>query len=594
NYSIEVRHGIINIFEAFVAIYWVVYMLASLTAFIRTYVTSGRVQRIKFRIVIVGVALGIVPVSAVMLIKLFQPQLGIPYEHVSVIFLSFISISFAYAILKHGAFDLGIVFQRSLDFIILPVLLVSFYYFLEKGIGERFSSFLVLDHSSIAASAIILVALAYIPARAVVHRLAGKALYRSRKVFRDQVIEFSRRIQFLLSLEEVSDFVTREMHELFDAEYVHLFLRENRGNYIFKRSFPRDKKIPLTSFPPDTELIRLIKDGRLPMIMVEYFDKLWIKCNLDRISQELISISNVSVVVPLIEQRELFGFILIGPKRSQKPYTMADSEILELLSERSAAAIRNIELYSDSMEKDKLEKELRLASKIQERLLPKSPPTMKNATLLGGIRTSREVGGDFYDFVELANGKVGIAVADVSGKGIPAALLMTALQASFRAEVLHERSPGEILYGLNVSLFERSDTSKFATFFYATYDDNSGLLHFSNGGSFPPFVLKADGNIDRLQRGGILVGVEAESKYKEGMIKLKPGDLLVIYTDGFIDQEDEKGEPFGEQRLIEYFRNNLQNSLDSMIERLFATIFAFGQNNLKDDMTVVLLRRNLP
>ena len=138
---------------------------------------------------------------------------------------------------------------------------------------------------------------------------------------------------------------------------------------------------------------------------------------------------------PLIEQQELFGFILLGRKKTGKPYTKPDSEILELLGERSAVALKSIELYRDSIEKEKLEEEIHLASEIQRRLLPPAPPPLRNATLLAMLKNSREVGGDLYDFVEFSPGKIGIAVSDVSGKGIPASMLMTTLQASFRAEV---------------------------------------------------------------------------------------------------------------------------------------------------------------
>jgi sigma-B regulation protein RsbU (phosphoserine phosphatase) len=181
----------------------------------------------------------------------------------------------------------------------------------------------------------------------------------------------------------------------------------------------------------------------------------------------------------------------------------------------------------------------------------------------------------------------------VSGKGIPAALLMTTLQASFRAEALKSLNPAAVMAALNKSLFERSDPEKFATFFYALYDDESGIVHYSNGGSYPPFILGTDGRVGRLQRGGVLIGIEHKSPYREGVVKLKNGDLLVIYTDGSIDQENAEGEPFGELKLIDFFRNNLHLSVNAMIERLFATIIAFGQSNLKDDMTVVLLRRNI-
>lgn len=590
NYAEGVGRGTINAFEALTAVYWVGYLLASLATFIRTYATAGRVQRVKLTIVIFGVALGIIPISITMLVKQFHPAAQLPLSPLSVVFLSFISISFAYSILKHGAFDLGIVFRGSLVYAILAILVVAFYAVVGV-VGGRLGRLVGIHPSVWGALAIIVAALAVIPARAGVEGLVDRAFRKGRQVFKDEVIAFSRQIQYLLSLEEVAAFVTKEVQSLFGAESIHLFLAEGSGNYTLREGDLPGERMPLTSFPPGTDLIRLMREGRVPL-MLEYFDRLWIRNNLDRISRELLSLSRAAVAVPLIEQDELLGFVLVGRKRSGRPYTRSDSEILELLGERSAVAFMNIRLCRDSIEKERLDEELHLASDIQSRLLPLAPPALANAAIVGGMKTSREVGGDFYDFVDLGPGRVGIAVADVSGKGIPAALLMTTIQASFRVEALRSKSPGGVLSALNRSLYERSDPEKFATVFYAVYDDECGTLHYCNAGAFPPFILSGDGRISRLHRGGTLLGVEADARFDEGITKLKAGDLLVIYTDGFIDQENENGDPFGEQRLVEFFRNSTQVSFDSLVAKLFATSIAFGQNNIKDDMTIVLLRRN--
>ena len=582
----------IDVLNALTVLYWGVYIVASLAAFIRTYFVSEKVQRVKFVIVIVGVAIGIVPITVLMLLKQFQPTGVVPMRYLWVFCPTFMCMSSAYAILKHDAFDLGTAVQKSLVYGILLVFAVGVYYaFVTLLWGPLLQSFGV--SASLATGAAIIVAgLAIVPARKGIQAVVDRAFYRSRKVFKDEVISFSRQIQYLLSLEEVSAFVTREILSMFHAEHVHLFLREGEENFSLKESAPREARMPLTSFPPGTGLIALMREERLPL-MLEYFDRLWINHNLDRISREAISISRASVAVPLLEQNELFGFVLVGRKSSGKPYTRSDAEILELLGGRCAGALMNIRLCRASIEKERLDEELRLASDIQARLLPESPPLLHGAVLVGGIRTSREVGGDFYDFVELEPGMVGIAIADVSGKGIPGALLMTTLQASFRAESLKSRSPSAVVTALNKSLYDRSDTGKFATLFYAIYDDASGIVTYSNGGSYPPFILSPDGRVNRLQRGGVIIGIERDSSYSEGIVKLKSGDLLVIYTDGFIDQEGPDEEPFGEKKLLEFFRHNLHLSVNSLIERLFATSIAFGQNNVKDDMTIVLLRRNL-
>ena len=589
SYSGSDVHVAIGIVEAIITIYWTLYFVLILVAFIRTYRASDKAQRVKFRIVLIGLVLGLAPFSIVMTVKQFVPAAYLSNAHFSAITLSFIPITFAYSILKHGAMDLGIVFRKGVSFVMLTILLVGLYFVLVNVLGDRFGNLLDVPRSFVTIIAIILLALVFAPARAGIQFGVDRLFHGSRQVFRDRVIEFNRSIQYMISFDEVSAFVTSEIKDIFDAVNVYLFMREEGDNYTLQRSYPPERRIPLTSFPPGTALIGLMKQKRIPQ-MVEFFDTLWMRNNLDRISRELIDLANASVAVPLMEQQELFGFVLVGPKRSGKPYTISDAEVLELLGERSAAALRNIELYRDSLAKQKLDEELSLAAEIQRKLLPDSPPQLRESELVGALKTSMEVGGDFYDFLELPSGKIGIAVADVSGKGIPASMLMTTLQASFRAEAAAEKSPAGILSSLNASLYERSDQSKFATFFYASYDDGTKLLHYANGGSFPPIVIGADGRIGRLQRGGTIIGIAEDSTYHEGIVKLKRGDLVAIFTDGIIDQEDPSGENYGETRLIEFLRNNGHLSLNDIIEKLFATLVAFGHNKLKDDMTLVLIR----
>ncbi|MBU8922730.1 MAG: SpoIIE family protein phosphatase, partial [Bacteroidales bacterium] len=542
HFSKEMPPSILLVFNGIASVYWLIYMTGGVSLFIRTYITSDKVQRVKFRIATIGLIAGTAPVTIVMLVRQFAPSLDIPFDSFSMLFLSFMSISFAYAILRHDAFDMRVVFKTGLAYILVPVILGSMIYLFARGIFEKFPGFLDGKQLSMMMIVLMLAVIAFVMARAGIIHFVDWVFFRNRQKFRERMIEYSRRIQFLSSQEDIADFTAEEIYEMFRPEYVHIFMfEEDKDTYVRRKSRPEATVLPLTSLPSSMKLIRIAQAGRQP-VMVEYFDSLWASNNLDRISLELISMVRISVVVPMVEQNEMPGLIIIGRKRSGKPYDGADAEMLEILGERSAAAIRNNVLFHVSKEKEKLEKEVHLASKIQQRLLPEAPPHLKHSTVKGKLRNCLEVGGDFYDFVEFDSGKIGIAVADVSGKGIPASLLMTTLQASFRAEATEDRSPGEVLSALNKSLYIRSEVSKFATFFYAVYDDCNGLLHYCNGGSFPPLLIRNDGTVIQLKRGGILVGVDPESVYLEGMVKLRKNEVLAVYTDGIIDQENSREE----------------------------------------------------
>jgi serine phosphatase RsbU (regulator of sigma subunit) len=587
-YSSGIERGIVLALNGLTSIYWLLYILASIFFFIRTYITSDRVQRVKFRISTFGLTIGVLPMLLVMLVRNFFPGVEIPFEQVSGLFLSFISASFAYAILRHDAFDLRFVFGAGIALVLILAVL-SLALFIFGGLtDEKYNAFQNVNFYFIGFFAVVFVIAAFVPARTSLLGMIDRIFNTNRKIFREKVMEFSRSIQSHGTIEQMTEFVTYTLRDLFDARYAMLFLGGGK-NFSMAGSSPEGIGIPLTSLPGDTGLINLAREKKLPL-MVEYYDRIWINSNLDRTSREFLSLSDASVIVPLVEQGELLGFAVLGRKLSGRPYGRIDAEILELLGERSAAAVRNKLLYRETMEKEKLEEEVHLASEIQQRLLPSSPPIMKSAEILGEMRTSREVGGDFYDYLELAPGVTGFAVADVSGKGIPASLLMTTLQTGFRSEARVDVAPAEVLGALNRLLYDRSELSRFATFFYGVYEDKTGILRYSNGGAFPPIVIRADGGITKLQRGGTLIGVDPDSSFNNGVLKLRSGDLLISYTDGFIDQESGTGDYFGEERIISFLKANMTLPLDELMEKLFKDVLAFGDGNVMDDTTAVMLR----
>ncbi len=590
NFNTTRNIGPVRTFGVVVSLYWVLYMFLSLFIMIRTYLRSEKVQKIKLRISIFGLIAGLLPLLIVTLIKQFNPGLKIPHSQFSFLFLSAISVSFAYSILKHDAFNLGIALRKGLVLVIMVFLIVILYNIFANLIGNRFSNMMGVKHSYVTVGTIVILIFSLIPARTRIHTFVNRVFHRGGRLPAERLIRFSKDIQSSLTVDGLSAFIAGEMQTIFEVDHCFFYIYESSGSYSLNVSIPGEKRIPLTSLSSDTEFIKIIRE-RKKSLMIEYMDPLLMKNLLDRISLEFINMADASVIVPLIEHDKMHGFVVLSRKRNNLPFSASEEETLELISERSAAAFRNLELYGESIEKKKLEKEIQLASEIQSRLLPDKLPRLDGMELQARLMSSLTIGGDFYDFISTSPHSICVGVADVSGKGIPASLLASTLQAYFRAEVSKDVSPAETLESLNRSIFNRSDLNRFATFFCAMYDDSNGIIRYSNGGSFPPIVFHQDGSISRLKRGGILIGVEDNSTYKDGIVKLKPGDLIVIYTDGLIDQENSSGEPFGEQRVIDFFHDNPGRGIDDTMDKLFQTVLGFGSDSLKDDMTVVLMRK---
>jgi HAMP domain-containing protein len=244
-----------------------------------------------------------------------------------------------------------------------------------------------------------------------------------------------------------------------------------------------------------------------------------------------------------------------------------------------------------------MESELQTARKIQERLLPHDMPQFPGFEIAGTSLPSRQVGGDYFDFLNLESGQLGIAIADVSGKGIPAALLMANLQASLHAQVLEKRNVAEVATRINNLLVKSTDSNMFVTFFYGLLDRNLSTFISTNAGHNPPILLRADGLIDRLEKGGLILGFLKDQKFEQETTSIRPGDVLVLYTDGIteaIDPDPETPEEklFGEEKLIQVIRWSADLSAREIQGNILQAVTAHTNNTPQnDDITLVVIKR---
>jgi sigma-B regulation protein RsbU (phosphoserine phosphatase) len=257
------------------------------------------------------------------------------------------------------------------------------------------------------------------------------------------------------------------------------------------------------------------------------------------------------------------------------------------------------DLVKERVQKERLERELEIAKEVQERLFPNEAPKMARMELAGICLPARTVSGDYYDFLPLGMHELGLALGDICGKGISAALLMTNLQATLRSNVMNlrgkeglngDRSVAELVERLNRQIYSYTSANKFATFFYALYDETQQTLTYCNAGHNPPLYF-SNGGVRRLLSGGTVVGIFADSTYEQETIQLNAEDLIVAYTDGIVESVNEFGEEFGENRLIDLVGANRHLSAngikDIIVENVRSWTFAEERD---DDMTLIIAK----
>lgn len=289
---------------------------------------------------------------------------------------------------------------------------------------------------------------------------------------------------------------------------------------------------------------------------------------------------------------EILGVLLVGPPAGRDEYSAADRGLLRRYAEQFALMAENARLTERVVEQEKVRRDVALAAEVQQRLLPQVPPESAGSSLAAFTMPVRTVGGDYYDFLNLGPNRLGIALADVAGKGVAAALIMAVIHASLRI-IASEKdiSPPELAARMNSFLHRSTGSSSYATFFYAQLDGANRQLRYVNAGHNPPFLVRRDGAIEELATGGTIIGMFAFAAYEEAVVDVKPGDVLLIFTDGVTEALNAAEEEFGEDRLKALIRRLAPFSINEIRSRLAEEIRSWiGDAPQHDDLTFVVMK----
>jgi serine phosphatase RsbU (regulator of sigma subunit)/pSer/pThr/pTyr-binding forkhead associated (FHA) protein len=292
------------------------------------------------------------------------------------------------------------------------------------------------------------------------------------------------------------------------------------------------------------------------------------------------------------EERRI-GVLYLDSREKGVLLSSSTRAALETLATEAAVAIENARLYRETMEKARMEQEMRIAAEIQQALLPKMARAGSFFAAAAASLPCRSIGGDFYDYVDLPRGALGFALGDVAGKGPPAALLSAMMQGIFAAQAASSDSPSQTISRVNLALYRRGIESRFVTLMYGVLAPD-GRLTYCNAGHNPPLVLSRSGStpsIRRLECGGPIVGLFETATYDEETIKLASGDWLIIFSDGVSEAMSANGEEYGEDRIVECVEKNLSFEPRQVLEALFADVREFARGAAQsDDITAMVLR----
>jgi sigma-B regulation protein RsbU (phosphoserine phosphatase) len=376
-----------------------------------------------------------------------------------------------------------------------------------------------------------------------------------------------------LNLEQLGEEILLRAVSLLDARRGALFLTKG-SSFVLERTFGGDA---CPRIPREAPLVAALLGAGAPD------------------DQDLLPGASHLLAVPIETDSERRGLLVVADKESRHgvgPFGAADKRTLAMFANQAAIALENAYLHRQALEKERLEREIELAAEIQRRLLPTDFPRLEGFELVGWSRPARHVGGDYYDFLSLSENKVAAVLADVSGKGLPAALMVSTIHSALRLLFDHFGVGPELIARLNHHITDSSAPNKFITLLAAEIDPATGEVGYVNAGHNPGLLVRADGVVEELASGGFPLGLFPEGSYTGGIFSMAPGDLLCLYSDGITECESPDESEFGTERLVGLLKSVGDRPLPEVVRVVddAVTKFAAGQSQ-GDDQTVVLLRR---
>jgi len=300
--------------------------------------------------------------------------------------------------------------------------------------------------------------------------------------------------------------------------------------------------------------------------------------------------TRMALVVPLRVGDRSEGFLAVGERVSGASFTEEDRDFAMTLARQAVAALESVRLHRVRVEKQRQDREMQIAREIQQSLFPSERPAVPGFEVAAESRPCYQVGGDHYDFIQLPGGRLALGIADVSGKGAPASILMASVHASLRA-LAGTAQPCDLVGRLNHFLYESTQPNKYVTLVYGELDPGARRLRYVNAGHIPPFLVRADGSCGRLTDGGPALGLIEDAPYEVGEVELGRGDLVAMVTDGATEATSFEGEEFGDGRIEGTLRECAGRSAASALETLVGAVTSWAAPaGCSDDLTVLTLK----
>ncbi len=514
-----------------------------------------------------------------------------PEFYMPMIILFILPMAFGYSIFRYQLMDVSIVIKNAIVYGAATLSIAAVYFLVIYLMGQVISTAIGTEYKGVIAGVIFIVfALVFQSTKDKFQDFLTSKFYPEQFAYQKILVTFSNDITTVVGLENILDTMNSTFVESLKINTFGIMLYdEKEGNFILVRS------VGISSNELSVPAINLQKviteknvTSEIPVIEKEDFNRAF------PVTNNLLTDAGIYTVVPMIIKHKVIGLMLLGLKHSGAKFGGKDLDLLYAVANQSAVAIENARLYRSEAEKIKIERDLDLARKIQQSLLPKEIPEIKGLDICGQMIPAQQVGGDYFDLIPVVDDKLFVVVGDVSGKGLSASLYMTKLQTMVESACVPGREPREILIDINRRVYESMERSWFVTMTLALFDMKEYRVRFCRAGHMPVFAAN-NGSVNKYRTTGLGIGLERGHIFEKTLIEeevaLKKNQIFAFFSDGITEAMNEQLDLFGEDKLSEILMNKSDHRSKDLLDEIWNNIQTYrGKAEVNDDMTMVLVK----
>ncbi len=517
-----------------------------------------------------------------------------PGFYTPIILIIILPVSFAYSIFKYQLMDVSIVVKNTITYGAATITLAAIYFFVIYVIGQGISQAIGTEYQQIIAGIVFIgFALVFQSTKNKFQDFLTAKFYPEQFAYQKVLMKFSNDVASMVGLENILDSTQSTLVDALMIDHFGIMISgHDKKNFTLVRSVGiENNKLALRNTGLQKFLDEKTLMGKNAVVDRDEFAKFFPG------SEELLITENIYTIIPMVIKSEIVGLLLFGLKHSGAQFAGKDLDLLSAAANQTAISIENARLYLLEAQKLKIERDLELAQRIQQGLLPACIPDIHGLDICGEMISAMQVGGDYFDLISVSDKKLFVIVGDVSGKGLSASLYMAKLQTMMQLYCVDNKSPKEILVQVNKKLYQEMEKSWFVTLTLAQFDMEKNQVTFCRAGHVPVLVSLND-KVDYYKTTGLGLGLEKgyifEKTLIEEKIDLIPGQVYAFFSDGITEAMNEKSELFGEERLSEILKDKAETPSNQIMDNIWDSIKAFrGNAEQNDDMTAVLVRIRL-